>query len=84
MRKFTDQEGRSWIATVHETPGPDYKGRYYFVMRPEDGEGGEVSLHDVRWNTDRTARRTLETMSVTELRRRLRSAAGRADVGVGR
>lgn len=80
MREFTDQDGRSWTATVRETPGPDYKGRFYFVMAPQDDPSGEVALRDVRWNTERTAQRTLETMSVVELRRRLRSAAGRASV----
>ena len=42
----------------------------------------EVSLDDVRWNSERSAARTLETMSVVELRRRLRSARGRAPGGV--
>lgn len=59
----------------------DYKGRFYLVFRPEEeGEAGgpeQLPLRDVRWNTERTARRTLETMSVVELRRRLRSAIGR-------
>lgn len=80
MREYTDQDGRSWIATVREIPGPDYKGRFFFVMTPADGPASEVALRDVRWNTERTARRTLETMSVVELRRRLRSALGRASV----
>ncbi len=77
MREFEDQDGRVWSAFVHDAGGEDYKGRFYLVMRPADG-GDEVSLVDVRWNTERTARRTLETASVVELRRRLRSAAGRA------
>lgn len=75
MREFTDGEGGAWSASVRETEGPDYKGRYYLVMSGDGG--GEVALVDVRWNTERTARRTLETMSDTELRRRLRSAVGR-------
>jgi hypothetical protein len=82
MREFTDQEGRSWIATVRGIQGPDYKGRYFFVMAPEDDSQSEVALRDVRWNTERTARRTLETMSGAELRRRLRSALGRASAPV--
>ncbi|HSG09135.1 MAG TPA: hypothetical protein VLA36_12315 [Longimicrobiales bacterium] len=76
MREFTDQSGNAWIASVSSTDGPDYKGRFYFVMRPKDG-GDEVALVDVRWNSERTADRTLTTMSVAELRRRLRSAVGR-------
>ncbi|MCG6957792.1 MAG: hypothetical protein LJF04_17520 [Gemmatimonadetes bacterium] len=82
MREFTDQDGRSWKALVRETPGPDYKGRYFFVMAPVEDPGSEVALRDVRWNTERTAQRTLDTMSHVELRRRLRSALGRASVPV--
>ena len=79
MREFTDEGGARWVATVRERPGPDYKGRYYFWLEPQDGGEG-VPLIDVRWNSERTAQRTLETMSEVELRRRLRSARGR---GVG-
>jgi hypothetical protein len=82
MREFTDQEGHSWIATVREIQGPDYKGRWFFVMAPKGDPDSEVALGDVRWNTERTARRTLETMSLVELRRRLRSALGRASAPV--
>ncbi|MEQ8329129.1 MAG: hypothetical protein RH859_01575 [Longimicrobiales bacterium] len=77
MRAFEDHDGRGWEAFVREETGTDYKGRYYLVMRPAEG-GAEVSLTDVRWNSERTARRTLDTASTTELRRRLRSAVGRA------
>jgi hypothetical protein len=62
---------------VRERPGPDYKGRYYFWVEPEGGGEG-VPLLDIRWNSERTAERTLATMSEVELRRRLRSALGRA------
>jgi hypothetical protein len=51
-------------------------------MLPEAG-GGDVALVDVRWNSERTAERTLATMSVVELRRRLRSAQGRQATPVG-
>lgn len=76
MREFTDQSGNDWVASVASTDGPDYKGRFYFVLGPKDG-GDEVPLVDVRWNSERTAARTLATMSVVELRRRLRSGLGR-------
>jgi hypothetical protein len=76
MREFTDGAGGEWVATVRERPGPDYKGRYYFFLEPSGGGAG-VALVDVRWNSERTAQRTLETMSEVELRRRLRSARGR-------
>ena len=77
MRQFTDGDGRDWIATVQEEPGPDYKGRYVFALESKEGGGSPVQLTDVRWNSERTARRTLDTMSDAELRRRLRSAFGR-------
>jgi len=81
MREFKDKEGRTWVAMVQGVDGPDYKGRFHFVLRSGDDE--EVELTDVRWNSERTARRTLETMSVSELRRRLRSAVGRAGTPAG-
>lgn len=83
MREFTDSEGRRWKATVRERPGPDYKGRYYFWLEPVSGGDG-VALVDVRWNSERTAQRTLDTMSEVELRRRLRSARGRGVATAGR
>lgn len=78
MRAFEDEAGDVWAGTVRERPGPDYKGRFYFFLHPKGGsEEDGVSLIDVRWNSRRTAERTLETMSDVELRRRLRSALGR-------
>jgi hypothetical protein len=80
MREFVDGEGRRWIAGVRAGDGLDFKGRYYFVARPaEGGADDEVELQDVRWNGEPIARRTLQSMSDVELRRRLRSARGRAD-----
>jgi len=79
MREFEDRDGNGWRATVRERPGQDYKGRFYFFMEPVDGEDEDgVALLDVRWNSLKTAERTLETMSLVELRRRLRSARGRS------
>ena len=67
------------MALVEERSGADYKGRYGFVLKPQGGrEGVAFELEDVRWNSARTAERTLRTMSAEELRRRLRSARGRA------
>lgn len=80
MREFVDQDKRAWTAMVRRSEGPDYKGRFFFVMAPLDDPEAAVALTDVRWNTERTARRTLDTMSVVELHRRLRSARGRATV----
>jgi len=84
MRVVMDDVGRKWVAAVRERPGNDYKGRFYFFVKPEneaDSEG--VALLDVRWNSERTAQRTLDTMSEVELLRRLRSAQGRGRVGGG-
>lgn len=80
MRRFRDHEGNVWVATVTREEGGDYKGRFYFAVDGEgDREGRRVALTDVRWNSSRTAERTLSTMSEVELRRRLRSALGRAN-----
>jgi len=79
MREFKDHEGRDWEATIRTREGLDFKGRYHLVLRHRGAEeDDEVELTDVRWNSEKTARRTLETMSDVELRRRLRSARGRA------
>ena len=79
MRRFQDEQGQEWTATMARHEGMDYKGAFHLVMTPADG-GAPVELQDIRWNTERTAQRTLETMSEVELRRRLRSARGRAPV----
>ena len=79
MREFRDREGNPWVASVVREEGGDYKGRFYMALEGAAGGGGPpVSLTDVRWNSRRTAERTLATMSEVELRRRLRSARGRA------
>lgn len=78
MRSFEDENGQRWMAAVRERSGPDYKGRYYLHFEPAEGDGAEgLDLLDIRWNRERTARRTLETMAGVELRRRLRQARGR-------
>lgn len=82
MREFTNEAGEVWTATVREKSGPDYKGRYVLWLEPRDGGQG-VALVDVRWNSEVTARRTVETMSEVELRRRLRSARGRGTTSIG-
>jgi len=78
MKTFRDDTGVTWVASVRERTGDDYKGRFWLVMAPEDGnDGGEVELEDVRWNSLKTAERTLATMSAGELKRRLRWAKAR-------
>lgn len=76
MKQFLDDGGVVWIARVNERPGEDYKGRFGFVLAP-DGDGPQIELEDVRWNSRKTAERTLRTMSTVELRKRLHSALGR-------
>jgi len=82
MREFTDADGRRWRASAREQPSVDYKGRYYLVLQPADGANGspdELELAEVRWNSERSAARTIATMSEVELRRRLRQARGRRE-----
>lgn len=79
MREFTDEHEQSWQASVAERDDHDYKGRCHLVMT-SPSTGARVELTDIRWNNARTAQRTLDTMSVVELRRRLRSARGRGVV----
>ncbi|MDE2652680.1 MAG: hypothetical protein F4087_03920 [Gemmatimonadetes bacterium] len=80
MRQFDDDRGDPWVASVAEEDGGDYKGRFYLVLEGAGANRGHpaVALTDVRWNSLKTARRTLGTMSGVELRRRLRSALGRS------
>ena len=78
IRQFADHQGNQWTASVHRADGPDYKGRYVMVLENYSGQG--IALKDIRWNTEETAYRTLQTMSDVELRRRLRSATGRSAV----
>ncbi len=79
MREFQDESGATWLASVGRREGRDYKGRFYFrLTRSDDPEPEEVVLEDVQWNSLETAERSLGTMSGEELKRRLRSARGRA------
>jgi hypothetical protein len=79
MKRFTDEQGRGWIASALEEDTPRHHGRWYLVIRPEDGAGDELMLPEVRWQSRHTAERTLSSMSDFELRRRLRIASGRHD-----
>jgi hypothetical protein len=78
MREFLDDTGARWVASFLEREGEDYKGRYCLRFVPDGGaEGRSVTVEDVRWNSPKTAERTLETMSDMELRRRLKIGRGR-------
>ncbi|HUE77043.1 MAG TPA: hypothetical protein VMM83_03800 [Longimicrobiales bacterium] len=79
MKRFTDEQGRAWVATALEEDTPRHHGRWYLVIRPEGGEGEPVMLAEVRWQSRHTAERTLRSMSDFELQRRLRMASRRHD-----
>lgn len=81
MRKFADQSGREWVATVREEVTPRHFGRWYLIFRQEGEEGVELPMPEVRWQTRATGERTLRTMGEFELRRRLGWVRGRAGVG---
>ena len=76
MKSFTDERGRSWIATAREEQTPRHHGRWYLVF--EAADGSELAMPEVRWQTRATAERTLLTMSAFELRRRLHIVLERA------
>ncbi|HIF07350.1 MAG TPA: hypothetical protein EYQ64_10485 [Gemmatimonadetes bacterium] len=78
MRKFTDSDGETWVATLRSDAGLDYKGRHHLYLHPEGAEDEGLPLLDVKWNSQLSAERTLDSMSGVELRRRLRSALGRS------
>jgi hypothetical protein len=78
MRPFTDEAGAAWIATAREEQSPRHHTRWYLVFHPEGDDSHAVPLAEVRWQTFPTATRTLRTMSVFELRRRLEIARQRA------
>jgi hypothetical protein len=48
------------------------------ILHPQDDEAGLLVLPEIRWQTRASAERTLETMSLFELRRRLDIAQRRA------
>jgi len=78
MREFQDESGVVWVASVGEREGDNYKGRFGLAFsRKDDARSDGASLVDVRWNSQKTAERTIRTMSRVELLRRLRSALGR-------
>jgi hypothetical protein len=78
VREFVDEQGERWIVGVGERPGINYKGRIRFEARLQGEHGRVVELNDVRWNSEKNARRTLETMSEVELARRVRWARERS------
>jgi hypothetical protein len=85
MRTFADAKDRAWVASAREENTPRHHGRWYLVFHPDDESERLLAMPEVRWQTRASAERTLVTMSVFELRRRLtlvrRRVEGQAAVG---
>ena len=77
MKQFKAEDGREWVATAREEDTPRHHGRWFLVLHPAGDPETELALPEVRWKTEQTARRTLESMGDFELKRRLRMAARR-------
>jgi hypothetical protein len=75
MKSFTDDSGVEWTASAREENTPRHHGRWYLVL---EGPDGVLPMPEVRWQTRATAERTLRSMSVFELRRRLHIVRERA------
>ena len=80
MRDFTDEQGDVWTATVIEEDTPRHHGRWYLVFHPAGAETPRLAAPEVRWQSLRSARRTIDTMSLFELRRKLEGVKRRAGV----
>lgn len=71
MRTFADESGKTWVASVREENSPRHHGRWYLVFHADGDPGKPLGMPEVRWQTRPSAERTLDTMSIFELRRRL-------------
>lgn len=78
MRTFQSETGQWWVAGAREEDTPRHHGRWYMILHPQDDEAAVLVLPEIRWQTRASAERTLETMSLFELRRRLEIAQRRA------
>ncbi|NJD09792.1 MAG: hypothetical protein FIB01_04885 [Gemmatimonadetes bacterium] len=83
MKPFQDETGRSWVATAYEEQTPRHHGRWYLVMHPAAGPEPLLPMPEVRWQSRRSAERTLATMSEFELRRRLFTLLEREGITAG-
>lgn len=77
MRTFEAAGGERWVAGAREESTPRHHGRWYMILHPEQDSARVLALPEIRWQTRATAERTIETMSLFELRRRLDIALGR-------
>jgi hypothetical protein len=78
MLEFQDDNGDDWVASAREELTPRHHGRWYLVFQPLGANDSALAMPEVRWQTRASAQRTLRTMSLFELRRRLAVARARA------
>ena len=71
MKRFTDARDAEWVADAREERTSRHHGRWFLVFHPAGDPTNVLAMPEVRWQTYETADRTLQTMSVFELRRRL-------------
>lgn len=83
MKEFADETGARWVASAREEQTPRHHGRWFLVFHPAQDDSAVFSMPEVRWQTAATARRTLQTMSDFELRRRLHVVRERALLEIG-
>lgn len=77
MQTFQDETGREWVASAREEQTPRHHTRWYLVFHPAGREDRAFGMREVRWQTEETAYRTVRSMSVFELRKRLQTALNR-------
>ncbi len=82
MRDFTDEQGGVWTATAMEEDTPRHHGRWVLFFHPVNAETPRLPAPEVRWQSPEEAQRTLDTMSLFELRRKLNGVQRRAGVPV--
>ncbi len=83
MRTFEDDDGHGWVATAREENTPRHHGRWFLVFHAAAARDILYAMPEVRWQTRASAERTLMTMSVFELRRRLALVRRRLGVSAG-
>jgi hypothetical protein len=82
MKQFKNSDGEVWIATAREEQTPRHHTRWHLVFHPVNQGEAMLPLPEIRWQTRETAERTLASMSLFELRRRLKVARARAVANV--
>ncbi len=83
MREFTDGRGGTWAADTIEEDTSRHHGRWFLVFHPAGAATPRLPAPEVRWQSRPEAERTLATMSLFELRRRLAGTQRRAGTAAG-